>query len=40
MTKVYDKMQHTFADECRLALEKSWGRQIPVPKCVQRKNRE
>jgi hypothetical protein len=23
-----------FAEQCRMALEKSYGKQIPMPKCV------
>jgi hypothetical protein len=26
-----------FAEQCRLALEKSYGTQIPVPKCLAKK---
>jgi hypothetical protein len=34
--KAYTKSQKAFAEKCRIALEKSWGEKVPMPKYGQR----
>lgn len=37
--KETDADQKDFAERCRIALEKSYGTQLPMPKCFDKKNR-